>query len=173
MRRSLLFGLALILCFSVGLTAQKAQKFGHVSTAALLEQMPEVKTADAQLSAFQEGLVKGGESKVQALQQRYTKLQERVNNGEMSKVQQAQEEQTLREMQDEITQYEQQVQFQVMQKREELLKPILQSLDEAIQAVGKEGGYTFIFDTSAGGALLYAMEGQDVTAQVKTKLGLP
>lgn len=149
-----------------------AQKFGHVNTAAILEAMPEVKGADQILSAFQEGLIKGGEPKATAFEANYKKYLEDVNAGTLSKVQQTERETALAQAQQEIQQYEQQVQLQVLQKREELLKPILQKIDEAIKAEGKEGGYTFIFDSSVSGALLFAKESDDLLPAVKKRLGI-
>ena len=167
-----LASLILGLWLAFGAQAQNTQKFGHVNTSALLEMMPDVATADKQLAAFQEGLIKGGESKARKFEQDVKAYQSAVAAGTLSKVQQAQTEQALTAARDEISQYEQQVQFQVMQKREELLKPILQKVDEAVQAEGKEGGYTFIFDSSVSGALLYAMDSEDLLPAVKQRLGL-
>lgn len=149
-----------------------AQKFGHVNTSALLEVMPEITTADQLLSAFQEGLIKGGQSKAAAFEADYNKYLQDVNAGTLSKLQQTDRETALGKTQQEIQQYEQQVQIQVMQKREELLKPILQKIDEAIKTEGKEGGYMFIFDSSVSGALLYAQETDDLLPAVKKRLGL-
>lgn len=149
-----------------------AQKFGHVNTAALLEVMPEIATADQLLSAFQEGLIKGGQSKAAAFEADYNKYLQDVNAGTLSKLQQTDRETVLAKTQQEIQQYEQQVQLQVMQKREELLKPILQKIDDAIKAEGKEGGYMFIFDSSVSGALVYAQESDDLLPAVKKRLGL-
>jgi len=149
-----------------------AQKFGHVNTAALLDVMPEVATADQLLSAFQEGLMKGGESKAVTFEADYKKYLTDVNSGTLSKMQQADREAALSRAQQEIQQYEQQIQLQVLQKREDLLKPILQKIDEAIKAEGKEGGYQFIFDSSVSGALLFAKDGDDLLPAVKKRLGI-
>jgi outer membrane protein len=158
--------------FLLVFSAVRAQKFGYVNTSALLEAMPEVKNADQLLSAFQEGLIKGGESKAAVFDADYKKYLEDLNNGVMSKLQQTEREAALAKTQQEIRQYEQQVQLQVLQKREELLKPILQKVDEAIKAIGKEEGYTFIFDSSVSGALLFAQESDDLLPAVKKKLGI-
>ena len=74
-------------------------------------------------------------------------------------------------MQESGQQFETVIQQLVQAKREELLKPILDKVDVAIKAVGKEGGYLYIFDTSTG-ATLYALESEDVLPKVKAKLGL-
>ncbi|HLF64599.1 MAG TPA: OmpH family outer membrane protein [Saprospiraceae bacterium] len=165
----LVYSLFLTICVACSV---HAQKFGHINTSALLEAMPEVKTADQLLAAFQEGLIKGGETKAATFEADYKKYLEDVNNGVLSKVQQADRENALAKAQQEIQQYEQQVQLQVLQKREELLKPILQKVDEAIKAEGKEGGYLFIFDSSVSGALLFAQESDDLLSAVKKRLGI-
>ena len=149
----------------------QAQKFGHVNTAALLDLMPEVDKADQILQAFQEGLQKGGEAKAASLQADYNKYVEDMNNGVLSKMQQAERENALAKAQDDIDAYQKQVQLQVLQKREELLKPILEKIDEAIKAEGKEGGYTFIFDSSVSG-LLYVPQGDDLLEAIKKRLGV-
>lgn len=58
----------------------------------------------------------------------------------------------------------------VTAKREELLKPILTKVDDAIKAVAKESGYAMIFDTSTG-AMLFAADTDDVTALMKRNWG--
>ena len=165
----LISSLAFALLLAVTLSAQK---FGHVNTSALLESMAEVKTADQLLAAFQEGLIKGGEARAAVFEADYKKYLEDVNSGSLSKIQQSDRESALAKTQQELQQYEQQVQFQVLQKREELLKPILQKIDEAIKAVGKEGGYTFILDSSVAGALLYAKDSDDLLPVVKKRLDI-
>lgn len=165
--------LILSLFFTIILACSlQAQKFGHVNTAAILEMMPEVDIADKQLEAFQEGLIKGGEAKASTFQAEYQKYLADVNSGVLSKVQQTDRETSLTKQQQEIQQYERQVQLQVLQKREELLNPILQKIDEAIQVEGKEGEYTFIFDSSVSGALLYAPDADDLMSAVKKRLGI-
>ena len=60
----------------------------------------------------------------------------------------AQIEEQLTKDQQAIGQLEQEMQDKVLAKREELLGPILEKIDVVIKEIGKEGGYTFIFDAS-------------------------
>ena len=67
----------------------------------------------------------------------------------------------------------QQTAAQDLQKQQDtLIAPITQKLQNAIQAVGAEGGYTFIFDQAAGSILYTGTNAEDVSAKVKTKLGI-
>jgi outer membrane protein len=63
------------------------------------------------------------------------------------------------------------MQQKVLKKREELYKPILDNIQNAINAIGKENNYTFIFDTGNGG-LLFANEGDNILELVRKKLGI-
>jgi len=53
-----------------------------------------------------------------------------------------------------------------------LLKPIYEKADIAVQAVGKENGFSMIFDSGAFNVVLFAEDATDVTPLVKAKLGL-
>ena len=58
---------------------------------------------------------------------------------------------------------------EIYRKQNQLLKPVLSSIDEAIQIVGGEQGYDFIFDAMTG-ALLYALEAHNLTDAVLEEL---
>lgn len=158
----------LFVCLSVSLDAQK---YGHVNSGNLLEQLPEVKTADAEMKKLQEQLMKERESKMAAFQTKYEKAMAAFQSGELSPKQQQEKEQQLRSEQEALQKFEQNMQAQIAQKREQLLQPILTRVDEAIEAVAKEGGYAMIFDTSTG-RMLYAKDSEDLMAKVKAKLGI-
>jgi outer membrane protein len=59
----------------------------------------------------------------------------------------------------------------MQKKKEELYSPIIKKAEDAINAIAKEKGYSYIFDTSVG-AVLFAQESDDVMALVKAKLSL-
>ena len=51
----------------------------------------------------------------------------------------------------------------------QLLKPVLEKIDRAIQKVGNEEGYDYIFDAVAG-AIVFALESHNVTEKVLDEL---
>ncbi|NNE25514.1 MAG: OmpH family outer membrane protein [Saprospiraceae bacterium] len=148
-----------------------AQKFGYINSALLLSEMPEVKSADSQLETYQSQLVSKGEDMVKAFETKYQKYAQEANNGVLSQVQMQQKEAELGQEQQKIQQYEVEVQQKILAKREELYQPILDKVKVAIESVGKDNGYTMIFDTSTG-TLLHANDSDDVMSLVKTKLGI-
>ena len=58
---------------------------------------------------------------------------------------------------------------EIYRKQNELLKPVLKKIDDAIQKVGSEQGYDFILDAMSG-ALLYALDSHNLTEDVMSEL---
>jgi outer membrane protein len=59
----------------------------------------------------------------------------------------------------------------LFKKREELVKPIQDEILKAIKELAVEGSYAVIFDTAAGGNILFANPKFDLSDQVLEKLG--
>jgi len=164
----------LILAVSVGIsTSADAQKFGYLNSAAILQEMPEVKQAEADLEVLQKQLQSRGETMLKEFQAKYQELERKNQQGEISPKELEEESQALKADEGKLAQFEQDMQRQVIERRDALLQPILDRVNTAIEEVAKEDGYTYIFDASPGtGILLYADESTDVVEKVKTKLGL-
>lgn len=147
-----------------------AQKFGHINSQQLLIESPLVKKADAELKTYQDGLIAKGQDMVKAFEKSYNDYVTEVEAGGLNKIQMGQREAELGKSQEAIQKYELEVQQKIALKREALYKPILDEAKVAIDAIGKEGNFTMIFDTGTNG-LLFAVEGEDLLPQVKAKLG--
>ena len=59
----------------------------------------------------------------------------------------------------------------LFRKREELVKPVQDEILKAIKELAVEGSYAVIFDTAAGGNILFANPKFDLSDQVLEKLG--
>jgi outer membrane protein len=136
----------------------------------LLESLPETKQANDVLKIFTDKLTATDDSLTKAFQAAYTKLESEYNAGLLTPVQAQTRQAELQKQQESIQKFEQEAQQQVAQRRDELLKPILERVDQAIKAVAVEMGYLMIFDTSSG-VMLFANDLDDVTTVVKKKLG--
>jgi outer membrane protein len=60
---------------------------------------------------------------------------------------------------------------ELFKKREELVKPIQDEILKAIKEIAVDGSYAVIFDTSAGGNILFANPKFDISDLVLQKLG--
>ena len=164
--------LTLAVAAALTMSAQ-AQKFGYLSSAAILQEMPEVKQAEADLEVLQKQLQNKGQTMLEEFQTEYLELERKNQQGEISPKELDAEAQVLKERETEIAQYEQDMQRQLMEKRDELLGPIIEEINDAITQVAEEDGYSYIFDASPGtGILLYADESTNVMDKVKAKLGM-
>lgn len=158
--------IALLFGFSLG-----AQKYGYINSTQLLLSLPEIKTADGQLQSYQQELVTKGQNMVKKFETNYNAYLTKVNSGELSKVDMQRMEANLSQEQQAIQQFEQEVQNLLAAKKQELYQPILDKVQGAVDQLGKEMGFTMIFDTSMGG-LLFVTESEDLMPIVKKRLGI-
>ncbi|MBY5956968.1 OmpH family outer membrane protein [Membranicola marinus] len=162
------FLLSAVVLFSAGML-QAQQKFAYVNSQELLENLPEVKAADAEIQTLQQQLQKKGQEMIESFQAKAMELQQKRDAGEMSPKQLEVESQKLQEEQDKIRQYDTKMQTDVMRKQQELLQPIQDKVNTAIETVAKADGYTMVFDSSSG-VVLYADDATNITSKVKAEL---
>lgn len=148
-----------------------AQKYGYINSSEIIMIHPDVKAADQKLLNFQNELIEKGQGMAKKLEDNYNAYVEEANSGLLSQIQMQEKETALAEEQQAIQQYEVEIQQKILSKREELYQPILNQIQTAVEEVGKENGYTMIFDTSTGG-ILHADETNDLINKVKAKLNL-
>jgi len=79
----------------------------------------------------------------------------------------------LEDLQNRILTFEQTAEQSIQMKQAELFEPILLKIENAINDVAKEKGYTYIFDrVGLQGGLVFADDSYDITSLVKAKLNL-
>ena len=158
--------------FAVSATAQAQVQIGYMDTQEVLSQLPEREEVQTQMDAFIQ-------KKQEELRQRATEYQDAVaeyqqNQGSMSQQQIETREKELTEMQTSLDEFNQNIRRQVQQRREELLAPIFDRIDQAISTVAESEGLDFVLNraTNAGNNILfYASDNQtDVTQAVVSEL---
>lgn len=137
----------------------------------LLSEMPAIKAATQQVNTFSGQKEKEIEKKAAALQAFYVETMTASQEGKLSPIQQQQKETELQKKQGDLQKAQQKAQEEVLAKQESLFQPVIDQVDAAIKAVGKENGYDYIFNTN-GGSIIHAGDADDVTALVKKKLGI-
>ncbi len=149
----------------------QAQKFGYVNSQQVLLESPDIKSADTELQTYQATLVKGLEGKIKSLEAKYNAYVAEANKGTLSKVQMQQQEGEIQLEEQNIKKEELEIQQKLLTKRDELYRPVLEKIKNVLDALGKENGYTMIFDSSAGG-ILHATEADDLMPLLRQKLGI-
>ena len=159
-------------CAFCGLTAsaQSQPKFGHVNTQEIIQAMPEFATArseiekltqqyEADLKSMQDELQK----KAEAFDKEQATLPENIKQRRQTE---------LQDMYTKIQQSYQDNQQALAKASQDKMNVITTKVLDAIKAVGESGGFVYIMEMNAGIPFISTTLSTDVTAQVKTKLGL-
>jgi len=169
-----LFKVALVAVVAVGMlfagNLAKAQtKIGYVNTSQLMEMLPEMKTLQTQMQAYQ----KTFSDQLATMSNEYqTKGKDyQSKSSTMTDAARTAAESELQDMQTRITTYRDNAQKQIEAKSNELLKPLQDKLKAAITAVAAEKSYAYVLDSSQV-ELLVSPAGDDLTNAVKVKLGI-
>lgn len=153
------------------LSALTAQKYGHLNSNEIISSFPEVKSADSDLESYSKQLIEKGQAMMAEFQTGYEAYVARANKGEMSQLQMQQEEAKLGQKKQDIEKYEVEVQDMIAKKKQEVYQPILDKIQAVIDQIGKEQGFTMIFDSS-NMAMIFAAESEDLMPVVKARLGM-
>jgi len=150
--------------------AQAQVKIAHVNTAEILEAMPERTTAEKSMENYYTEL----QSQLQTMATEYqNKMQDyEANQATMSNLVKQSKEKEIVDLRNRIQQFQANAESEFEAKRAELLKPILDKIQNAINTVGKEKGYTYVLDLATGAAVYVGDDAVDCTKDVKAKLGI-
>ena len=148
-----------------------AQKFGHIKTQEILTAMPEYTKAQTDIQTMQKQYDDEMKRLSEEIQKKFAAYQQEQAN--LPKNIQERRQKELQELNERGMQMQQDAQQQLQQSWMEMLEPIAKKIDDAIKAVGQEGGYVYIFDLNAT-QIPFVNEtlSTDVTSAVKAKLGL-
>ncbi|MBP5455556.1 MAG: OmpH family outer membrane protein [Paludibacteraceae bacterium] len=150
-------------------SAQNTQvKLGHLDVQSLFLSMPEAKQIDStmkKLSAQHENEIKRMEEefnrKLAEYKQGESQFDETIKKSRME---------DLQTLQTKMQNYYQQAQSLLQQKQEELQAPLRDKIRRAMDEVGAENGFLYIFDTNA--ILFKSEQSIDVAPLLKKKLGV-
>ena len=158
------------ICAICGLTTANAQKFGHVNTQEIIQAMPEYTAAKNEidkLTAQYEADLKPMQDELQKKADAFDKEQATLPDNIKQRRQTE-----LQEMYQKIQQSYQDNQQALQKASQEKMQAITAKVLEAIKAVGQAGEFVIINEVNAGIPYISTTLSTDVTAQVKTKLGL-
>ena len=158
---------ATMMCF-----AAQAQKFGYVNTSEIFNVMPDKVTAENTLKAVSDKYEAEYKNLQDAFQKKMADYEAADKDASTPQAIMDRHNQELQDDYMKIQNFQQTASQDLQRQQDTLLAPITQKLQNAIQAVGAEGGYTFIFDMAAGSILYSGTNAEDISAKVKAKLGI-
>jgi outer membrane protein len=148
------------------------QKYGFVDSEYIRKNIPAFTTAQEQLDKLSqqwEKEVADGYAVVEQMYKSYQNEAPLLSQEMKTKREEAiiNKEQEMKELQNKYFGME----GELFKKREELVKPIQDEILKAIKDIAVEGSYAVIFDSAAGGNVLFANPKFDISDQVLEKLG--
>ena len=165
-----LVALFLVLLFSSSAVFSQSPKFGHINTNELITALPAMKAVTTKLEAE----FKQKETQLTTMQEDLRKQQTeyQASASKLTQTERAAKEKQLGEMGQKVQNFYALAQEQLKAKEQELKAPILEKVRTAIQEVGDEKGFLYIFEVASGVAVFHSDKSVDVTPLVKTKLGV-
>ena len=148
-----------------------AQKFGHIKTQEILVAMPDYIKAQTDIDTMKKQYEDEIKRASDELTKKFTAYQEEQAN--LPKNIQERRQKELQELNQKGMQMQQDAQQELERSWMSMLEPIAKKIEDAIKAVGQEGGYVYIFDLNAT-QIPFVNEtlSTDVTGAVKAKLGI-
>ena len=160
MKRILISLVALLACFGT----LSAQKIGYINTEVILNEIPAYVAAQNQLNALSDKYKATIDAELEKIETLYQNYQSNRNTMNAAQRQNAENEIISKER---VVQEKQKIYFGedgiMAKKAEELLTPIRNEVDKAIEEVAKLGGYDLIVDLAALQGVVYKNEKLDLT----------
>lgn len=162
--------IALIVLCALPFSLFSQEKLGYINSESIIQLMPDVeavkKTVDELSATWEKELLKMREeysTKIKEFQEREKTMSEAIREVRITEIQ---------ELESRITTTQQTAVANIQKKQQELFTPIIEKVKKAINDVGAEGSFTYIFDTSSQVILYQSPKANDITPLVKKKLNI-
>ncbi|MDX2190284.1 MAG: OmpH family outer membrane protein [Bacteroidota bacterium] len=152
----------------------KPFRLGYTNVDYLISLHPDSKKVDAELKNYRAQLDKEAETLAGEFRGKYESYEKGKNM--MAEPVRATKEKELMELQERIQEFQKNAEADLQKKQLELLQPVLDKIQKAIDAVANENGFTYVLNSDAGfgttPVLLHGPESDNVTDLVLKKLGI-
>jgi outer membrane protein len=164
--------LAICAFFFAAMGSTYAQvKIGHVNVDELLGIMPEAKAAQEQLETYTKQLENDFQEMEAELEAKYRNFEQ--NQKMMTELRREKEMEELQDLQMRMQDFQRKAQEDFENKQRELLTPIIEKAQKAINEVAEENSFSYVMDSSRSkGVVIFTGGGENILALVKTKLGI-
>lgn len=154
------------------LAAFAQNKIAYVNTAEIFNLMPEVSDIENQLSKKQEEIAESEKALEQEFNKKIEEFQKTAETASEST--KADQQKQLEQIQERYQMFQQNSYREMQELQQKLLAPVQQKITKAINDVGEEKAYAYIFDaTTQQSPIVYIHPtSEDATPLVKAKLGL-
>jgi outer membrane protein len=150
--------------------SQNELKIGHANLVEILEALPETDSAQQLIDKDTEEL----ELMLEEMQVEYNKLLDEYqqNLASYSEVIRSAKEADIVEMQNRIQTFQQNAAQQLQQRGAELMQPIYDKIQQAVNNIGNREGYAYIIDTSKGSIVFTGAASNDIGSLIRAELAI-
>ncbi|OWY20501.1 OmpH family outer membrane protein [Sphingobacteriales bacterium UPWRP_1] len=142
-------------------------KYGYLNSLQLLALMPETKAADKKIAEYARKKESAYSDLLKKYQTKIQDLQSRAND--IPPVEMEKHGKEIAAMEEQLQDMQMRADSDISKEKEKLYEPILAKADSVVKQIGKENGYTFIYDAAA---LLYADTTLNILPMVKERMGI-
>jgi outer membrane protein len=167
MKKIVLIGMIAVSVLGFTNTSSAQGKIGYINTEELMGSMPESEKASKDLNEYQLLLQQQNNDLIKELNEKDSLFVR--DSSKLSEVQKKFRRDELIKLYQEVQGFNQKAQETLQNRQQELLVPIRSKAMDAIKAVAKESGYSYILDINS---VIVGPPGDDVLALVKKKLGV-
>lgn len=162
--------LLIMMVLPMGVFAQ--QKFGHMNSQEVIVVMPEYTKAIAELQALEKKYTEELTRTQEEFSKKYQEFQQAIAKDSLPQNIAERRQKELMDMQQRQEQFQQDAQQGMQKAQTDLMAPVYKKLDDAIKAVGATEGVIYIFDQARTPIPYIGAQSTDLTAKVKTQLGI-
>lgn len=167
-----IFNLIAIIALFLTTSMVSAQdlKFGHINMQELIMGLPDKLDADKKLQAEAQIL----QDRMRVMSEEHErKFREYLAQREtLPELIRTTMEKEIQDIEQRLQSYQTMAQQTLQRKEQELYQPILEKIQRAVDAVGLENGFIYIFDLSSQVVLYHSNKSVDCGPLVKAKLGV-
>ncbi len=160
----------LFLSLSFNMIAQEA-KFGHINSVEILNLMPEKQNIEKSIS----DLNSQWNLEISKLRDEYyvkiKEYQDKLTKNMPESIKLARQSE-IAELEKRIASTQKMANDDLQKKQNELFSPVIEKVKKAINDVGIENNFLYVFDTSTQGIIFQSPKSNDITDMVKKKLNL-
>lgn len=164
-----------VLPFVLAAAATAQDRIGYANLDLIIAKMPESQQVAKKLDAYQSELAKAINTKQAYAQQKLEEAQNAQAAGVVSDEKLSEYEDELRKLDKEIQDSRQEADRKMLQKRNELMEPVITRLQDTIKQVAEANGYTHVLNVVDGtgtSVLLWGIEERDLTKPILQALGI-
>lgn len=155
--------------------SQKPLRIGYTNLELVLSYLPEAQQVEQQLRTYERKILEQLNIKQGYLQTKVEEYTELKQQGKLTAAQEEERRKEIMRLDEEIKKFQEESEQNYLKKKAELLQPIIEKLQKAIDELAATEGYDYILNNSNATGVAFILHGpkeHDVTEKLLKKLGI-